>query len=234
MGKTTVIKTEKVERSFKVGEGFVKVLRGVDLEVHSGDYAVIFGPSGCGKSTLLNIILGIDKPTSGEVHVRDVNIGKLSEDERASFRSRKIGMIHQMPYWVKSIDLRHNVALPLIIKGESERKALNKADQLLQQLGIGKLKNKIPTQLSGGEQQKAGIARALVCDPWIILADEPTGNLDSESGEEIMNLFKRLNREEGKTILLVTHNDRYWDSGNRRIEMEDGRIVKDTKHKDGA
>jgi len=232
VGKTVVIQAEDVEKSFKVGEGFVKVLRGVNLEVHSGDYLVIFGPSGCGKSTLLNIIVGIDKPSSGEVHVRDTNIGKLSEDERAAFRSKKMGMVHQMSYWVKSIDVRHNVALPLIIKGEPQEKALKKADQLLHDLGIGKLKSKIPTQLSGGEQQKAGIARALICDPWIILADEPTGNLDSEAGNEIMDLFKKLNRDEGRTILLVTHNDRYWDSGNRRVEMEDGRIIKDTKHKD--
>lgn len=233
MGKTVVIKSEKVERFFDVGEGHVKVLRGINLEVHAGDFAVIFGPSGCGKSTLLNIILGIDRASAGEIHVRDINIEKLSEDERASFRSRKMGMVHQMPYWVKSIDVVHNVALPLIIKGESQAKALKKAAQLLHDVGISKLAKKIPTQLSGGEQQRAGIARALVCDPWIILADEPTGNLDSEAGEEIMSLFKKLNKDEGRTILLVTHNDRYWNAGNRRIEMEDGEIVKDTTHKDG-
>lgn len=233
MGKTVVIKAEKVERSFEVGEGHIRVLRGVDLEIHSGDFAVIFGPSGCGKSTLLNIILGIDVPTSGVVHVRDTNIVNLSEDERANFRSRKIGMVHQMPYWVKSIDVRHNIALPLIIKGESQEEALEKADKLLRDLGIPKLGKKRPTQLSGGEQQKVGIARALICEPWIIMADEPTGNLDSEAGEEIMELFRKLNREEGRTILLVTHNDRYWDAGNRRIEMEDGQIVKDVQHKDG-
>jgi len=233
MGKTIVINAEEVEKSFKVGEGVVRVLRGVDLQVYSGDFAVIFGPSGCGKSTLLNIIMGIDTPTSGTVHVRDTNIEKLSEDGRATFRSRKMGMVHQLPYWVKSIDVRHNVALPLIIKGEKQDEALVKADKLLRELEIIKLSTKRPSQLSGGEQQKVGIARALICEPWIILADEPTGNLDSEAGEEIMELLRRLNREEGRTILLVTHNDRYWNAGNRRIEMEDGKIIKDTKHKDG-
>ena len=233
MGKTIVINAEEVEKSFKVGEGVVRVLRGVDLQVYSGDFAVIFGPSGCGKSTLLNIIMGIDTPTSGTFHVRDTNIEKLSEDGRATFRSRKMGMVHQLPYWVKSIDVRHNVALPLIIKGEKQDEALVKADKLLRELEIIKLSTKRPSQLSGGEQQKVGIARALICEPWIILADEPTGNLDSEAGEEIMELLRRLNREEGRTILLVTHNDRYWNAGNRRIEMEDGKIIKDTKHKDG-
>lgn len=233
MSKSIVIKTKGLEKSFKVGEGHVRVLRGVDLEISSGDFTVIFGPSGCGKSTLLNIMTGIDTPTSGVVHVRDTNMENLTEDERASFRSRKMGMVHQMPYWVKSIDVLQNVALPLIIKGEKQTKAIEKAAKMLRQLGILKLAKKIPTQLSGGEQQKAGIARALICEPWILLADEPTGNLDKESGEEIMQLFKKLNQDEGRTILLVTHNEKYWNAGNRRIEMEDGKIVKDTKHKDG-
>jgi len=232
MGKAVVISAEAVEKSFKSGEGHIKVLRGINLEIHSGDFAVIFGPSGCGKSTLLNILLGIDTPSSGQVHVRDVNIATLSEDDRASFRSKKMGMVHQMPYWVKSIDVANNIALPLIIKGEKQDKALKKANQLLHDIGIPRLNKKIPTQLSGGEQQRVGIARALICEPWIVLADEPTGNLDSEAGEEIMKLFGKLNREQGRTILLVTHNDRYWNAGNRRIEMEDGQIIKDTRHKD--
>lgn len=234
MGKTIVINAEKIEKSFQVGDSHVRALRGVDLQIYSGDFAVIFGPSGCGKSTLLNIIMGIDTPTSGEVHIRDINIAKLSEDERATFRSLKMGMVHQMPYWVKSIDARYNVALPLIIKGEKQGEALEKADKMLRQLDIIKLGREIPSQLSGGEQQKLGIARALIATPWIILADEPTGNLDSESGEEIMELLRHLNREEGRTILLVTHNDRYWNAGNRRIEMEDGKIIKDTYHQDGT
>jgi len=232
MGKTVVIKAENVDKSFKQGGGFVKVLRGIDLEVHSGDYAVIFGPSGCGKSTLLNLVLGIDKPTSGGIKIRGSEMAQMPEDERREFRASKIGMVHQMPYWIKSLDVRHNTALPLIIKGEKQVKALRKADQLIHDLGIGKLGKKIPTELSGGEQQKAGIARALICDPWIILADEPTGNLDSVAGEEIMRLFKHLNSDQGRTVLLVTHNEKHWNAGNRRIEMEDGKIIKDTRHKD--
>ena len=234
MSKSIVIKIENVEKSFEVGEGHVRVLRGVDLEVHAGDFAVIFGPSGCGKSTLLNIILGIDTPTSGKVHVRDTNIETLTDDERASFRSRKMGMVHQMPYWIKSIDVRRNVALPLIVKGENRNKAIEKADKLLRQLNTNKLARKNPYQLSGGEQQKIGIARALICEPWIVLADEPTGNLDKTAGDEIMKLLRHLNEDEGRTILLVTHNERYWNAGNRRIEMEDGKIIKDTHHKDGT
>ena len=131
MGKTVVIKAENVDKSFKQGGGFVKVLRGIDLEVHSGDYAVIFGPSGCGKSTLLNLVLGIDKPTSGEIKIRGSEMAQMPEDERREFRASKIGMVHQMPYWIKSLDVRHNTALPLIIKGEKQVKALRKADQLI-------------------------------------------------------------------------------------------------------
>lgn len=232
MSKSVVINIENVEKSFELGESHVKVLRGVDLQIFAGDFAVIFGPSGCGKSTLLNIILGIDTATSGKIHVRDTNLETLSEDDRATFRSKKMGMVHQMPYWVKSIDVRHNVALPMIVKGESQGKALEKADKMIRELGISKLGKKQPNQLSGGEQQRVGIARALVCEPWIILADEPTGNLDSEGGEGIMQLLSRLNKDEGRTILLVTHNERYFNAGNRRIEMEDGKIVKDIRHKD--
>lgn len=142
MSKSIVIKVEKVEKSFEVGEGHIRVLRGVDLEIHSGDFAVIFGPSGCGKSTLLNIVLGIDTPTSGKVHVRDTNIETLSEDERASFRSKKMGMVHQMPYWIKSINVRRNVALPLIVKGEHRNRAVEKANKLLRQLDVSKLARK--------------------------------------------------------------------------------------------
>jgi putative ABC transport system ATP-binding protein len=229
-----VINLEGVKKYFKVGDNTVKALRGVDFKLYSKDFAVIFGPSGCGKSTLLNLILGIDKPTSGEVHIRGKDIFKMPDDKRATFRLSKIGMVHQMPYWVKALTLRENVAMPLIIKGLKESTAMKRADEILEELGIGELGKQRPNQLSGGQQQKAGLARALVTNPWIIIADEPTGNLDSVSAEEMMVTLHDLNKTHKRTVLLVTHNEKYWNLGNRRIEMKDGIITKDLKHKDGS
>lgn len=141
-----------------------------------------------------------------------------------------MGIIHQTPYWAKSLNVVENTALPLIIEGAAEKVAIKKAEDILQELKILDLAKQKPTQLSGGQQQKVGFARALISSPWIIFADEPTGNLDSKSATEIMSLFKLLNEKHKRTIILVTHNKEYWDIGTRRIEMKDGIIAKDVKH----
>ncbi len=219
-----------VKRNYTVGDNHIDALRGVSLEIRPSDFAVIYGPSGCGKSTLLNIIAGIDKPSHGEVKVRGTNLFKLSDDSRAEFRSKKIGMVHQMPYWVKSLNVIENVALPLIIEGKLPKHAYERAGFALQDTKIAAFAKRFPTQLSGGQQQRVGIARALVCDPWIIMADEPTGNLDSTASDEIMALLDYLNRKSKRTIVLVTHNQAYWDVGALRIEMKDGLIVNQTRH----
>lgn len=224
------IDIENITRTFEVGENKIRALREIDLKIYTTDFVVIFGPSGCGKSTLLNIILGIDKPTSGKVIVRDRDIFKMPEDERSYFRLSKIGMVYQMPYWIKSLTVRENVAMPLIIKGIKEKNALGRADSIMEELSIAELADQRPTQLSGGQQQKVGLARALVTNPWIIMADEPTGNLDSQAADEIMKILYDLNRKHKRTVILVTHNDKYWEYGNRRIEMIDGKITKDTNH----
>ncbi len=226
----TIIDVKDVDKSFIVGKNIIKALKGVNLSVKSTDFIVLLGPSGCGKSTLFNIILGLDKPTKGEVTIRGTKIYNLDDDERATFRSKKIGMIYQMPYWIKSLNVIENVALPLIIEGEKEDEALRHAHRTLLDIGISDLALQTPTQLSGGQQQKVGLARALVSNPWILMADEPTGNLDSASGNEIIKIFKDLNQKYKRTILMVTHNEEYWDFGDRRIEMKDGEIVKDTNH----
>lgn len=225
-----IINVEETSKDFVLGSRAIQALKVINLEVRATDFLVIFGPSGCGKSTLLNIILGLDRPTKGKVEVRGTNIYNLDEDQRAAFRAKKMGMIHQMSYWIKSLNVIENIALPLIIEGKEEEKAMIAAEVVMRELGIINLAKQIPTQLSGGEQQKVGLARALISDPWILLADEPTGNLDSKSGDEIMNLLKELNTKHKRTIILVTHNEAYWDFGNRRIEMKDGEIVKDTDH----
>jgi putative ABC transport system ATP-binding protein len=221
----TVIKIDDLTRTFDLGRQKVHALNGINLRVKNQDFAVIYGPSGCGKSTLLNIISGADEPTSGQVTVNSQNIFKMTEDDRSMFRSKRMGIIYQMFYWIKSLNSVENVAMPLIIEGMSEKKAVAQARQLLNDLGISELANQIPTQLSGGEQQKIGFARAVIADPDIIVADEPTGNLDSVASDEIMELFQVLNQKMKKTIILVTHNQAYWDLGTKRVEMKDGRIV---------
>lgn len=225
-----VIEVENLTKTFKVGDNEIKALRGVDLTIMSTEFLVIFGPSGCGKTTLINIIAGIDTPTKGKVKVRGTDIFALEDERRGIFRSEKMGIIHQMPYWAKSLNVVENVALPLIIEGQREKAALDRAEKMLKELDLSELAKQRPTQLSGGQQQKIGFARALISSPWIVFADEPTGNLDSKSAEEIMKLFKMLNEKYKRTIVLVTHNRDYWDLGTRRIEMKDGVISKDVKH----
>lgn len=227
----TIIQVRDLEKTYYIGKNAVKALRGVSLDVRATDFIIIFGPSGCGKSTLLNLISGIDDhPTKGSVIVRGVNISALKSAERGIFRAKKFGIVHQTPYWVKSLSALENVALPLLIEGTKEEEALAKARQTMREIGIMDLAAQKPTQLSGGQQQKVNMARALVSNPWIIIADEPTGNLDSSSGADIMAVLQQLNRDFKRTIILVTHNESYWELGNRRLEMSDGKITKDIEH----
>lgn len=223
-----IIDVKNVTKDFAVGKNTIPVLRGIDLKIRATEFVVIFGPSGCGKSTLFNIILGLDEPTSGEVEIRDTEIYDLDDDARSIFREKKIGMIYQMPYWIKSLNVTENIAFPMIIEGVKERDALKHAQKVMEEIGITEFAHQIPTQLSGGEQQKVGLARALVSNPWIIMADEPTGNLDSTAGDEIMAMFQELNMKHKRTVIMVTHNSAYWECGTRRIEMKDGMIIKDT------
>jgi len=225
-----IIEAENLKRHFKVKDGHVQAVRGVNLQIKATDFCIVYGPSGCGKTTLLNLIAGIDKPTSGSIEIRDTQIFKMPDDERGLFRSKKMGVIYQMSHWIKSLNGFENVALPLIIEGEKELCALKRAKRVMRELGILELGRQIPTELSGGQQQKLGLARALVTNPWIILADEPTGNLDSKSSDDMMAIFDMLNKQYKRTIILVTHNQSYWTIGTRRIEMSDGKIVKDTKN----
>lgn len=226
-----IIEVSGVERLFRVGQKEIGALSGVDLKVYSTDFLVIFGPSGCGKSTLLNIIAGLDKPTKGSVEVRDTNIFRMDDDNRGIFRSKKMGMILQLPRWIGSLNVLENIALPLLIEGTEEKLALEHSYTAMKDLKIESLAKQHPNQLSGGEQQKAALARALVTNPWIILADEPTGNLDSTSSDEIMAIFDYLNRNLKRTIILVSHNQAYWNIGTRRVEMRDGKVVKEIENR---
>jgi putative ABC transport system ATP-binding protein len=226
-----IITIDKVKKDFVVGSNTIHALGEVDLKIEATDFVVIYGPSGCGKSTLLNVILGLEKPSAGSVTIRDNKIYSMNDDERAKFRAKKIGMVYQMPYWIKSLNVIENVAMPLIVEGVSENEAVKHAEGVLSELKIGDLAKQRPTQLSGGQQQRVGLARALASNPWILMADEPTGNLDSSTSDEMMALFDELNRKYKRTIIMVTHNPAYFDIGTRIIEMKDGLIIKDTKHK---
>ncbi|MDD5693246.1 MAG: ABC transporter ATP-binding protein [Patescibacteria group bacterium] len=225
-----IIETENLGKTFFVGSREIEVLKDVNLKIFSTEFVVIFGPSGCGKSTLLNTIIGLEKPTHGKVFTRNQEIYALTEDERGILRSKKMGIIHQMSYWVKALNVLENVAMPLLIEGEKQHRAFLHAEKILEELSIINLADQLPNQLSGGEQQKVALARALITNPWIIIADEPAGNLDSKSADEMMNLLVRLNKETKRTIVLVTHNQDCWELGNRRLEMKDGQIIKDEYH----
>lgn len=220
-----IIKVVGLKKEFKLDESTVPVLNGVDLEIQSTDFAIIYGPSGSGKSTLLHHIVGLEKPTDGKIIVRGTNLANLSEDERAVFRAEKFGMVYQFWYWAKALTVWENVAMPLFIDGMNESKAKRKAMDALDEVGMTKYANKLPVLMSGGEQQRIGLARALVNNPWILVADEPTGNLDTHNADLVMRTFQELNVKKKRTIIMVTHNLAYLPLANRTIAMKDGKVV---------
>lgn len=223
---TPLIHIVNVDKSFQTAGGEVRVLRHVNLTIPKGSLTVIYGASGSGKTTLLNILMGLETPSSGEVMYDGHPLYAMSRDERAFFRAHTMGMVHQTNHWVKSLNVIENVALPLRFVGMASDKAIEQAAQSLRRIGIERLGNKPPSILSGGEQQQVAMARALVNNPAYIVADEPTGNLDSKNGDALMTLLRRLNKESGRTIVLVTHNLEYLSIGDQVLLMEDGTLTK--------
>lgn len=235
MPKTEVIGVKNLIKNFyPTKRNIVRVLRDVSFSIVSGEFVMLYGPSGCGKSTLLHIIAGIEPVTSGKVYIRGHDLTKYSRHELAQHRSSRIGLVFQQFNLLRSIRVIDNVALPQVFREVPRKTRLKRAQALIAQLGVGKRSKLLPTELSGGEQQRVAIARALANNPWILLADEPTGNVDKRTGEEIMDLFRRLNKESGRTILLVTHNPDHLHQADRVLYMEDGEIVRDEKRKIGA
>jgi len=226
----TIISIENLTKTFNVGGKSIKALRGVDLTVFEGDFLVIFGPSGCGKSTLLNVFTGLEEPSAGTCRIDDKNIYQMESDARGKMRGKIFGIINQRSYWVQSLNALDNVAMPLIVNGRDPKKAYVKAAELLKDLKIEHMALQKPNQLSGGEQQKLACARALVNDPEILIADEPTGNLDTASADNLIATIKALNERWHCTVILVTHNPAYVDIGNRRIQMVDGKITKEVNN----
>jgi putative ABC transport system ATP-binding protein len=223
-----VIRTEGIAKVYEMGAEQVHALRGVDLEIHKGEYVAIMGPSGSGKSTLMNLIGCLDSPSSGRYWLAGRLVSELDDDELAYIRNKEIGLVFQTFNLLPRASALHNVELPLIYNGTPSEERIEKAKLALQRVDLTSRMTHKPNELSGGQRQRVAIARALVNDPSIVLADEPTGNLDSKTGEEIMSLFENLHRQ-GNTIILVTHEMDVAQHAHRIIFIRDGKIASDEK-----
>jgi len=222
-----VIKTEALWKTYEMGSEKVHALRGVDLEIDRGEYVAIMGPSGSGKSTLMNLIGCLDSPTSGKYWLAGRLVSELDDDELAYIRNKEIGFVFQTFNLLPRATALHNVELPLIYNGTSADERVERAKKALQTVDLADRMMHKPNELSGGQRQRVAIARALVNQPSIVLADEPTGNLDSKTGEEIMGVVKRLH-EQGNTIILVTHESDIAANAQRVVHIRDGRVESDT------
>jgi putative ABC transport system ATP-binding protein len=226
-GKAPIIQLQDVVKSFPVGGGQVTILKGITFDVKNGEFVSIVGPSGNGKSTLLNMVTGIDRPTSGQVVVAGSTVSKMSEDALARWRGENLGIIFQFFQMLPGLSLFNNVVLPMDLVGKyTPKERRERAMGLLEMVGLADQANKLPANVSGGQQQRAAIARALANDPALIVADEPTGNLDSASARIVFDLFGKLVKE-GKTMLMVTHDKELARQVPRKIEIMDGRITRD-------
>ena len=221
-----IVRVSKVTKSFQLGKIEVQALKGIDLEIQAGDYISIMGPSGSGKSTLFNMIGGLDKPSSGKVFIDEVDIAQLDAYELAWLRCRKIGYIFQTFNLIQVMTALENVTLPMVFAGMGNDEATEKGIQLLDLVGLGDRFRHKPFELSGGQQQRVAVARALANDPRIVLADEPTGNLDLSTGEEIIALLKRLSRELEVTVISATHDFKMLNVSDRVVWIRDGRVDK--------
>ena len=225
-----IVEAKALKKQYRLGEHTVDALRGVDFVVEKGQFVAIMGPSGSGKSTLLHLLGGLDKPSDGEVTLAGQRLSVLDDDQTTLVRRHNIGFVFQFFNLLPTLTAEENVALPLIIDGQDLRKHQARIDALLELVGLIDRRHHKPDQLSGGEQQRVAIARALVTEPTIVLADEPTGNLDTTSGAEIMEVFDRLNEEEN-TIIMVTHERYIAEHAKRIIHLKDGIIEQDERVK---
>ena len=219
-----LIQVRALTKSIDTGTHRVEILKGIDLEIPRGQFAAIMGPSGSGKSTLLGLLAGLDTPTSGQVILDGEDITHLGEDDMALLRGRKIGFVFQSYHLISTLTAEENVLLPMELAG-AEAGGRERARELLERVGLGGRSDHYPVQLSGGEQQRVALARAFALRPPILLADEPTGNLDTATGSAVLELLLALNREQGTTMVLVTHEQSLAESADRRIVLRDGLVV---------
>ena len=223
----TLLRTSALHRHFPLGDQVVRAVDGIDLAVEHGEFVSVMGPSGCGKSTLLHLLGGLDRPTSGEIHLDGERVDGLKEAAWARLRRRRIGVVFQAYNLVEDLSARDNLELPAVLAGASPSKARARADALLEELGIGAKAGVAPADLSGGERQRVAIGRALVNGPDLLLADEPTGALDSRATTEVLQLLGRLHAG-GQTMVLVTHDPRVATTADRLLTMRDGQVVDET------
>jgi putative ABC transport system ATP-binding protein len=223
-----MIRCIDVRKVYRQGNNEIIALDGVSLEIAKGEFAVIMGPSGSGKSTLLHLIGGLDRPTSGELLVDQRLVGQMADDQVTLFRRTRIGFIFQFFNLLPTLSALENVALPFVLDGRSKEEAEQRAKMLLDKVGLENRKDHLPEEMSGGEIQRIAVARALAFDPPILLADEPTGNLDSRTGESILSLLHQINREAGCTIVMVTHSQEAAGYGGRTIFFRDGKVEKES------
>jgi putative ABC transport system ATP-binding protein len=228
-----ILETQSVRKQYKLGQVTVDALAGVDFAVNQGEFVAIMGPSGSGKSTLLHLLGGLDQPTDGEVMIADKRLSVMKDHQITLVRRRNVGFIFQFYNLVPTLTAEENIVLPLVIDGKRLRDYQPRVEQLLALVGIADRRHHKPDQLSGGQQQRVAIARAFVAQPSIVLADEPTGNLDSKSGEEVLNLLRRSCDELGQTIVMVTHDPKAASFADRVVFLKDGRVVDELKL-DGA
>jgi len=223
---TALLEAKDVKKTYRMGRVLVPALRGVTFNVEEGKFVAVFGPSGSGKSTLLHVLGGLDRPDEGEVFVDGIGFSTLNDNALAEVRLRKIGFVFQFFNLLPRLTALRNVELPLTLADMSEKDSIKKAEEMLKLVGLGDRMSHRPSEMSGGEQQRVAMARALINDPKIVLADEPTGNLDTKTGREIVQLMKRLNEEKGQSFVVVTHDPAIAETANRIIYLKDGLIQK--------
>lgn len=229
----SLIKIRNITRDFPLGNEIVKVLKGIDLDIERGEYVALMGPSGSGKSTLMNLLGCLDTPTSGSYELNGKDVSNMTDDELAEIRNKEIGFVFQTFNLLPRTTALENVALPMIYAGASKSERTERAKQVLTDVGLADRMDHKPNQLSGGQRQRVAVGRALVNHPSIILADEPTGNLDSKTSEEIMKLFGDIHKA-GNTVILVTHEEEIAENAHRIIRLRDGIVESDTKKEVGS
>ncbi|HOJ34584.1 MAG TPA: ABC transporter ATP-binding protein [Candidatus Hydrogenedentes bacterium] len=224
----TIVRLEEITRTYQMGAVSVSALRGISLVFRAGEYIAIMGPSGCGKSTLLNILGCLDRPSTGRYYLGGLDVSQLKDDELSAIRGARIGFVFQSYNLIQQLSVLENIEVPLYYQGVPEKQSRERARYLAELVGLGERLDHKPNELSGGQQQRVAIARALANDPLIILADEPTGNLDTASGKEILAIFGDLHAQ-GKTLVLVTHSDEVAERAQRVVRLRDGKIEYDSE-----
>jgi lipoprotein-releasing system ATP-binding protein len=222
---SNVLVCRQLSKSYQQGSNQTKVLQDLDLSLAAGELLAVVGSSGCGKSTFLHLAGALDLPSAGEVLINDIDIHQLSDKERASFRNKHIGFIYQFHHLMMEFSALENVAMPLLIRGDSAKTALHQAEQMLEKVGLSSRSQHRPSELSGGERQRVAIARALVTKPSLVLADEPTGNLDVDTAEQIFQLLKQLNLDANTSFVIVTHDLNLASRMDRQLKLDHGRLI---------